>query len=83
MRKLAKVTTKAFKAGEMVWHKKQHRWAVVVEQSNFRHWVQVLFVGDDTPHDAFSQWLEKIEDNKNELQQRRLGQVRQPQIPVR
>jgi hypothetical protein len=61
---MKKLPIKGFKAGELVWHKKHHRWAVVTSvDTYFRQWVQVLFVGDDTPHDAFAQWLERIEDN--------------------
>ena len=26
-------------------------------------WVKVLFVGDDTPHDAYANFLERVEDN--------------------
>ena len=52
-----------FKAGELVWHKKHNRPAVVVEQSKFRQWVQVLFVGESSPHEAYACFLERVEVN--------------------
>ena len=55
-----------FNKGDWVYHRyKQRLGFVVITPKNGWAWVTVLFVGDDTPHDAYFRFLERVEvDNE-------------------
>ena len=69
---------KSLNKGVWVYHRYKKRLGFVLTASSTPlepvGWVTVLFVGDDTPHDAYVNFLKKIEkDNNEKTNQRRLG----------
>jgi len=55
-----------FDKGDWVYHRYKERLGFVVNTTKiWRAWVTVLFVGDDTPHDAYVDFLEKAEEVDN------------------
>jgi hypothetical protein len=57
-----RITMNKFNKGDWVYHRYKQRLGFVVITPKIEWaWVTVLFVGDDTPHDAYVNFLERAE----------------------